>query len=260
MQANMDRTSKADLHIHSKYSNRPSEWFLRKIGAPESFVEPKALYENCRRRGMDFVTISDHNTINGALEIADQPNTFISCEVTTYFPEDGCKIHFLVYGITEHWFHEIDALRPNIYELREYVLDNRIIHSVAHPLFRINDRLTIDHFEKLLLLFNRFEGINGSRCHRACALANAVMEQLTPEMITAMADRHGIEWHGDTPWKKTFTAGSDDHSGLYAANAFTVTPHALSGEEFQAGGRSFHSGISGPEIGVPPVPRHPGIH
>lgn len=225
MQTGNDR-SKADLHIHSKHSNRPSEWFLRKIGAPESFVEPRALYDNCRQRGMDFVTISDHNTINGALEIADLPNTFISCEVTTYFPEDGCKIHFLVIGITEHWFKEIDALRGNIYDLRDYVIQNKIIHSVAHPLFRINDKLTIDHFEKLILLFNRFEGINGSRCHRACALGNAVMENLTPEMIADMADRHGIEPLGETPWQKVFTAGSDDHSGLYATNAHTITPRA----------------------------------
>lgn len=227
-----ERCSKADLHIHSKHSNRPSEWFLRKIGAPESFVEPRALYDNCRAHGMDYVTISDHNTIDGALEIADLPNTFISCEVTTYFPEDGCKIHFLVCGITEHWFKEIDALRANIYELRDYVVANRIIHSVAHPLFRINDRLTIDHFEKLLLLFNRFEGINGSRCHRACALGNAVMESLTPEMIAAMADRHGITPLGDTPWEKSLTAGSDDHSGLYATNAHTVTPYAPSVFDF----------------------------
>jgi len=28
---------KADLHLHSKYSDRPSEWFLRRIGAPECF-------------------------------------------------------------------------------------------------------------------------------------------------------------------------------------------------------------------------------
>ena len=25
------RVSKADLHVHSKYSDRPSEWFLRRI-------------------------------------------------------------------------------------------------------------------------------------------------------------------------------------------------------------------------------------
>ena len=35
------RVSKCDLHVHSKYSDRPSEWFLRRIGTPESFVEPR---------------------------------------------------------------------------------------------------------------------------------------------------------------------------------------------------------------------------
>ena len=93
--------SRADLHVHSKYSNRPSEWILRRLGSPESFVEPVELYHTVRRRGMQFVTISDHNCIDGALEIAHLPGTFISNEVTTYFPEDRCKVHFLVVGITD---------------------------------------------------------------------------------------------------------------------------------------------------------------
>ena len=91
--------AKVDLHVHSKYSDRPSEWILRRIGAPESFVEPIELYRIAKSRGMDFVTISDHNCIDGALEIAHLADTFISDEVTTYFPEDGCKVHFLVCGI-----------------------------------------------------------------------------------------------------------------------------------------------------------------
>jgi hypothetical protein len=37
---------------------------------------------------MQFVTISDHNCIAGALEIAHLPGTFLSTEVTTYFSED----------------------------------------------------------------------------------------------------------------------------------------------------------------------------
>src|SRR5690242_11007196 len=93
--------SRADLHVHSKYSDRPSEWLLRRIGAPESFTEPLEVYRRARARGMAFVTISDHNRIEGALEIAHLPGTFLSNEVTTYFPEDGCKIHCLVSGITE---------------------------------------------------------------------------------------------------------------------------------------------------------------
>ena len=61
--------AKVDLHVHSKHSNQPSEWYLRRLGAPESFTEPLEIYRRCRARGMDFVTISDHDTIAGAMEI-----------------------------------------------------------------------------------------------------------------------------------------------------------------------------------------------
>ena len=93
--------SRADLHVHSKASNRPPEWILRQFGAPESYTEPKEVYRVCRERGMDFVTLSDHDTIDGALEIAHLPGVFLSEEVTVSFPEDGCEIHLLVTGISE---------------------------------------------------------------------------------------------------------------------------------------------------------------
>ena len=35
---------KVDLHVHSKYSNHPSEWFLQRLGASESYTEPEAIY------------------------------------------------------------------------------------------------------------------------------------------------------------------------------------------------------------------------
>ncbi len=224
--------SKADLHVHSKYSDRPSEWFLRRIGAPESFMEPEEVYNACKAAGMDYVTISDHNCIGGAKEIAHLPGTFLSSELTTYFPENGCKIHCLVSGITEKQFHEMSRLRENIYELQQYMNQNRVIHTIAHPLFRVNDKLTIDLFEKLILMFNRFEGVNGSRVPRACEIANAVFASLTPERINALADRHDIQPVGLEPWNKTLTGGSDDHGGLYVASAHTVTPHAPSVIDF----------------------------
>jgi len=239
--------SSADLHVHSKYSDRPTEWFLRRIGSPESFVDPLALYRTCRDRGMDYVTISDHNSISGALEIAHLPGTFISSELTTYFPESNCKIHCLVWGITENKFRDLDELRPNIYDLHRYMNENHIVHAIAHPLFRVNDRLTVEQFEKLILMFNRFETLNGSRHPRAGLLARTVFENLTPEFIERLADKHSIAPTGSEPWKKIFTGGSDDHSGLYTAEAHTVTPHAttvfdflqhLSEGRHQPGGRA----------------------
>lgn len=226
--------SKADLHVHSKYSDRPSEWFLRRIGAPECFVEPRAIYDRAREHGMDFVTISDHNDIRGALEIAHLPGTFLSAEVTTYFPENGCKIHCLVTGIREDQFRIIQELRANIYELAKFLREEEIVHSIAHPLFRVNDRLMIDQVEKLILMFRRFEGINGTRDRRAAELTRAVLDHLTPELIARMADRHDIEPIGPDPHRKVYTGGSDDHSGAYTGAAHTVTPYAADVAEFLA--------------------------
>ena len=228
------RVSKCDLHVHSKYSDRPSEWFLRRMGTPESFVEPQQVYLNARQKGMDFVTISDHNCIRGGLEIAHLPGAFLSNEVTTYFPENGSKVHILVSGINEEQFGMIQELRADIYRLHEYLTGEDIICSVAHVLYRVNGRLTVDQFERLLLLFPRFELINGSRDRRAADLLAAILGNLTPELICAMSDRQGIEPYGPQPWKKALTAGSDDHSGAYTATAFTKTPLASGVEEYLA--------------------------
>ncbi len=224
--------SKSDLHVHSKHSDRPSEWFLRRIGSPESFADPSEIYRNAQQRGMDFVTISDHNCIRGALEIGHLKGTFLSSEITTYFPEDGCKIHILVLGINESQFRMIQELRADIYQLQRYLADEDVIASVAHPLYRVNGRLTIDHVEKLLLMFHRFEEINGMRDRRASDLIRAVFRNLTPDLIARMADRHGIDPAGSEPWRKCFTGGSDDHSGVHVGTAHTATPYAKDANEF----------------------------
>ena len=72
-----------------------------KIGCPECFTEPLKRYQIAKARGMKHVTITDHNTINGALEIAHLQVTYISEEITTYFPENGCKVHVLAQNINE---------------------------------------------------------------------------------------------------------------------------------------------------------------
>ncbi len=51
--------------------------------------------------GMDFVTITDHDTIVGCLEIADRPDVFVSEELTTWFPGEAQAVHVLCFDITE---------------------------------------------------------------------------------------------------------------------------------------------------------------
>jgi glycosyltransferase involved in cell wall biosynthesis len=229
------KTTKVDLHVHSSHSNKPTYWALRKFNCPESYSSPELIYHAARKQGMDYVTITDHNTISGALEIAHLPGVFISCEVTCYFPEDGCKLHVVVLNIDEDSFREILDLRKNLYELVHYLQRCGIPHFVAHPLYAQNDKLTADHFEKLILLFQVFEVKNGARAKRYGTFLEALLDGLTPEKIAELADRHGIAAVGDTPWIKGRVGGSDDHSGLFIAGAHTVVPGATNLEEFLEG-------------------------
>ena len=225
---------RVDLHVHTKYSNRPSERLLRHIGSPECYAEPGLVFRAAKRRGMSFVTISHHNCISGALEIAHHADAFVSDEITTYFPDDGCKIHVLAWNIDEPQFEEIQRLLPNIYELCDYLHLKGIAHSCAHPLYSINDRLTLDHLEKLLLLFNVFEGMNGGRSRRGNELVLAFLNQLTASRLEDMATRQKVVPRGEKPWIKELKGGSNDHCGAFVAKGFTSTASARSIQEFLA--------------------------
>jgi glycosyltransferase involved in cell wall biosynthesis len=216
---------KIDLHVHSKFSKRPSQWILQKIGCSECYTEPLQLYKIAKKRGMTSVTITDHNTISGSIEIAHLPDAFVSEEVTTYFPEDQCKLHVLVYDIDEGKHEDIQKLRRNVFDLVEYLDQEQIRHALAHPLYAVNDRLTVEHFEKLLLLFQNFE-LNGARDEYQNDLLRFVLSSLEPRDMEALSEKHGIIPRFSNPWIKNLTAGSDDHSSLNIARSYTEVPGA----------------------------------
>ena len=226
--------SRCDLHIHSRFSARSEEWLFRRFDLPDSYSDPRELHRLLRERGMDFVTITDHDTIEGNLAIADLPGTFISEEVTTYFPQDPCKIHLLVWGITESQHAEIETLRENIFDLQRFLQEQSIAHSVAHPLYSINGKLEVTHLERMILLFKHFEAINGLRDALLSRLARELLTGLTPAKIEEFANRHGLGPTHAEPWKKIFTGGSDDHGGQFVAGVFTETPKARTPVDFLA--------------------------
>ena len=227
----MNKTYKADLHIHSRYSNKPSIWALRKINCPESYTSPAFIYKTARQKGMDYVTITDHNNIQGALEIAHLPGTFISTEVTTYFPEDGCSLHVVVLDINEELFKDIMNFRKNVYELVSYLRQTNIIHFIAHPLYD-NEKLTSETVEKILLLFDTFEIKNGSRSKQFNRLIESILHTLTREKLEFLASKHTINPFGQTPWIKAMVGGSDDHSGLFVGRAYTASQRGETVKEF----------------------------
>lgn len=224
---------KADLHIHSRFSDRAPEWLFRRAGLPDSYSEPGALYDALLERGMDFVTITDHNRIEGCLEIADRPGVFLSEQVTAWFPEDRCPVELLVWGLRDEAQHrEIQKARENIYHLQRYLTEHRLAHAVAHPLYRTDDRLSQHHFERLLLLFRHFEGLNGLRDQLLSDVAGFLFRGLTPAKLEELANRHDLAPTHDEPWRKVLVGGSDDHGGIFPAQAYTETPAASGVDAF----------------------------
>jgi glycosyltransferase involved in cell wall biosynthesis len=224
--------AKIDMHVHSKYSGRPSDWFLQKFGTNESYTEPEKLFEMTMKAGMDFTVITDHNQIE-ASEIlkAKYPDRIITgCEYTVYFPEDGCKVHILTYDINRTQFDELNILRNDIYQFRNYIKNNNIAYSVAHATYSVNGKISLEHLERLILLFDVFEGINGSRNKLGNDLWMEVLKSLTPEMIDELVKKHGIEPMSDDPWIKGMTGGSDDHAALFIGSTYTETDAANTAE------------------------------
>jgi glycosyltransferase involved in cell wall biosynthesis len=216
-------TVKCDFHVHSRYSVKPTNWVTKKFGAPESYTEPKQIYETAMRRGMTHVTITDHNNIKGALKLMDlgYDNTFVSCEVTAKFPEDGCKVHVLVYDITKEQYKDIMDVRKNVYELVMYLRANGVWHAIAHPLYSVNNKLTQVHLEKLLLLFNLLE-LNGFKSTDTNNTIRFIVENLTDDILLSLADKHNITEPLVKAKDKRFIRGSDDHSGMFVAKNYTL--------------------------------------
>ena len=213
---------KADLHVHSSHSNKPTYWAMRKFNVPESYTSPQHLYRVARERGMNFVTITDHNAITGALEIGHLPDTFISSEITAHFPENGCKVHVVVLHISEAHFSLILELRKNVYELVAYLHSERIAHFLAHPLYAQNDKLNLEIIERSLLLFTTFEIKNGCRAQRFNGFTKRLVSSLNEPIIERLANRYDLQPYGATPWIKGVVGGSDDHGGLFIAQAHTT--------------------------------------
>lgn len=236
---------KVDFHLHSYASNVTDYYAANAFAIPESYSEPLALYRTLKGRGMNIVTITDHNSIDGVKELLDRgfKDVFISAEMTTTFPEDGCNIHVTVANMTEAQFKEIHRLRKNVYEMIAYVdreidnelhapAGNRLAYFMTHPLMSTQNRphgregaLGVEHIERALLLCNTLEIQNGARTKALNQLTQALLKSLDRHTIERLANKHGIEPKGPTPWLKAFVAGSDDHSGINPGRTFTEFAH-----------------------------------
>jgi glycosyltransferase involved in cell wall biosynthesis len=221
--------ARCDLHVHSRFSTDSGNYALRRARLGESFTDPERVYRVARARGMGLVTISDHNTVEGALRIAHLDGTFLSVEVTTCFPEDSTPLHVLVWNLTEDDHRELQPYRPSVYELVAFLRERGLVHALAHPLYRMGPPLTPWHVERMMLLFPIWEGRNGARPEESNLVACRLAGVVTRAYLAKLAERHELEpTHCGSI---ALTGGSDDHGAIDIADTWTeatgATPEAF---------------------------------
>jgi glycosyltransferase involved in cell wall biosynthesis len=213
-----------DLHCHSDASNKSGEAVLNALHCPESYSRPEEVYAQAQLRGMDFVTLTDHDSIQGVLRIADKPNVLVGEELTCWFPEDNCKMHVLIYGISQPQHEALQLCAKNIYQVADYIEKNQIAHAVAHPIYRQNDKLERWHLERLFLLFKGFECLNGAHSALHREAFEPLLDRLSKSEIARLSETHGLAPHWPKPWVKSRIGGSDDHGLLNVGRTWTEFP------------------------------------
>jgi glycosyltransferase involved in cell wall biosynthesis/predicted metal-dependent phosphoesterase TrpH len=209
-------TTRVDMHCHSTASEESRLGVQRAVGLPECATPPEEVYALAKRRGMDFVTITDHDTIAGVLQISDRPDVFVSEELTAHFRGEPQAVHVLCYGISPEDHEWLQAHREDVEICAAYMYEREIVCALAHPYYTVGAPLLARHRRRLAELFPIWEIRNGARARELNRPA---------AMYVATRDSIGI-------------GGSDDHAGVDIGRTFTEAPAAATPAEFLAHMRS----------------------
>lgn len=202
--------ARIDLHCHSTFSFETLRGLPGLVYHP--LCEPEEVYDLAKARGMDFVTLTDHNSIDGCLAFVERrgprPDFIFGEEVSALFPEDGTGVHINVFDHDEAQHREIQRLRGNIYELIAYLRQIDKLYVLNHMTWTKQHRvLTPQQIETMLELFDAFEGLNGARSYA----------------------HNAFTWQATRGHGKTLVAGSDSHADR-VGTTYTLSAGATRGE------------------------------
>jgi predicted metal-dependent phosphoesterase TrpH len=199
---------RADLHVHTCHSKRNGD--IPFVTSRDCYSPPQAVYRIAKARGMDLVAITDHDTIDGALELLDRrpgaSDVIVGEEVSCRFPDVDIRVHLGVYGISEAVHRDVQPLRDNVFEATAFLREAGVFFSLNH-LFHFYRRQTpVESYLRLLHEVPALETRNG---------AMLAAHNLLVEEIAAM-------WSARSPLASV--AGSDAHTLRRVARTWTEAP------------------------------------
>src|SRR3712207_3488496 len=139
------------MHCHSTASQISKLGIQRSVGLPECATPPEEVHELARRRGMDFVTITDHDTIDGALSLVERgyDDVFLSEELTVWFKGEPQAVHVLCYGIGPEDHEWLQAHNDSVEDCAAYLHERDLTCALAHPFYAVEAPLTPRHRRRL---------------------------------------------------------------------------------------------------------------
>lgn len=240
-------TARIDLHCHSRFSAMTDEWMARMLGVQESYTDPETTYRAAKARGMTHVTLTDRDTIQGALRLSGYSDFVIGEEVTAFFPSEALHVDVLVWGLSPAQHEQIQRHRFNIFRLVDYLNEEQLAFGLAHPAsFQIGG-LRAEHFEQLLVLFPLWEVRDGHSDKIDNALVSRLL-QSSRDRLPELAAKHGLPV--PTQPRRGF-GGSDDRSGLDVGTTFTEVP--LDGDDVLIALRTRDLQATGEDASTPKV-------
>ena len=215
---------KCDLHVHTVHSGMCTVPVFKRI-CRESYSDPAEVYETLKRRGMDLVTVADHDSIDAAESLRHHPDFFLSEEVTCRTSR-GTELHVGVYDISERDHIEIQRRRDDLSSLFAYLEQHELLFSINHAFSGLTGARAEADFDEFAERFPAVETLNG----QMLPVANRHAE--------AFAMRH----------RKIALAGSDSHTVASLGQTYTQVQGARNRREYLDGlrrGRTAAFGESG---------------
>ncbi len=216
----------ADLHCHDLNSDVPDELWGRILGLPETWLATDKLLSVLKSNGSHVVTITNHNNARSCWDLKDKgQDVLVGAEFTCHYKTENVSMHVLTYGFNPDQEEKLKDYRHDLLKFMRYASENDIPTVLPHPLYMYSKSksYSIELFEKLALIFDRFEVFNGQRDVWQNLLAWDYVDQINEEKITNWSKKHGINPLDfcQFPYEKKITGGSDDHMGIYAGTTGT---------------------------------------
>ena len=212
---------RCDLHVHTLHSGMCTVPVLDRI-CRESYSEPCAVYETLKQRGMDLVTITDHDSIDAVECLRRYPDFFLSEEVSAVSP-GGTRLHIGVYDIQERDHVEVQRRREDLMSLVAYLDEQRIFFAINHACSSLTGPRTRSDFSLFARHFPGIEVLNG----QIPAVCNSRAANLAAQFGKAIA------------------GGSDAHTLESLGRTYTQVAGARMKGEFMQGLRCGHASLHG---------------